>query len=1109
MIFVPGAKYPVYDNQGNLIGIRQGHVIAYSNGTLRGTPYSNLYVSPNGYNLYYDDNGGVSSIPGINPKTANPYQNVVHVYSVEQAFVFGKALTFRQKAIEAMQAAQKEGNQQAYQQAKQIEQQNKQIMSAVVNLKNPADAGNEQLMHKLDHSIAGYKEFGGDQTSDRVAAGWMSEAMMAKGCSDPKAHDAYVKSMGYHMVEAAPRDHKWGAGVDIAQTSDLESYSGENFQGALLTSVRNQLIGDELYRQHVKEEFNKKLAAASTQLSLDDRPVAPSQLQQSQPQSKPRVYYAAVINGKGAVFDSRQDFLDATQNVDSVDMHRFKTRRYAEEWAGMPFADLRQQYVDRLTQLYKAKGQTVQSHSNRPQATQSVSADNGQQTGNQGYTPNMRGNQSAAAGSQGYAPNMGPNQNSQGQNTQPAPANNVQQTPDQGYAPNMGGGQSASASSQGYEPNMRQNYDLQGQSTQPIDDEQNYQRDTTPADEPQDTQPTPRPTAPAPANDNAPRGPQDMPQTVYPQGQEVSNQPNSNYTVTAFGHEPREIYQLLHYADQAQWANTEQGKQGQKMPNDSSKNLGSQINYSNEDSGRNASDRYALAEQMKFEALIKQRIDEYGPVEVQCSFGPGAEMAFARAAIAIKRDKSPEGRKYAKALSVVGNFTGPEEFVERNNRDFRKPEYKDGSTYAETAAEEAKLLMNEMDKVNRYQVATDKNGQKMVTAQQWDKKQTREYLSGSPSGFDADFQKAQQQYDNQLAQLKTKYPNKKYFHVSLVPSPLEWQMKHDMIDRSHELAAVYSGNPVNSFDKYHKDEQLYDVAKLISYAEDDSKNYDFRNVKKPDPIDPQTGMIFSQRTVGKDKDGNPMRMQITPVDVIDVGNLARDLRNKGRNEAWNKQVVDGQSVNASLETDPIPKAHQGKNGLHYVTYEPSHYRESVLEGFKTPYYDGKFNTYGPAPDSYQPTNNNGPQDDNNQPAQNNGGGYTPNMSVGNNQPVGNNNQSMLPEKNNEPEDDGPSDQDLADLNSGNLRAPTSDHLDPSQPVKPTNTPGDHQVENAAKKVKDSGKVKSDSAKKNLKQQVDDQKKKNQQKRNNDAGVTPRQSTPKVPSVNDDNVFGDD
>lgn len=1102
MIFVPGAKYPVYDNQGNLIGVRQGHVIAYYNGTLRGTPYSNLYVSPNGYNLYYDDNGGVSSIPGINPKTAKPYQKVVHVYSVEQAFVFGKALTFRQKAIEAMQAAQKEGNQQAYQQAKQIEQQNEQIMSAVVNLKNPADAGNGQLMHQLGHSVAGYKEFGGDQTSDRVAASWMSEAMMAKGCSDPKAHDAYVKSMGYHMVEAAPRDRKWGAGVDIAQTSDLESYTGENFQGSLLTSVRNQLIGDELYRQHVKEEFNKKLAAASAQLSLDGQSVAPSQPHQSQPQSKPTIYYAAVINGKGAIFNSRQDFLDATQNVDGVDMHRFKTKRYAEEWAGMPFADLRHQYVDRLMQLYKDQG--TQPRNDRPQTIQ------------------------PAATNQGYAPNMEPTQNLQGQTTgqptQPAPTNSGQQTTNQDYAPNMGGSQSNLAVSQGYDPKMGQNQNSQGQTTQPVNDEQNYApnmgSNSGSTTQPQNTQPAPQPTvpqptqstAPAPANDDAPRSPQDMPQTVYPQGQAVSNQPDSNYTVTAFGHEPREIYQLLHYADQAQWANTEQGKQGQKMPNDSSKNLGSQINYSNEDSGRNVSDRYALAEQMKFEALIKQRIDEYGPVEVQCSFGPGAEMAFTRAAIAIKRDKSPEGRKYAKALSVIGNFTGPEEFVERNNRDFRKPEHKNGPTYAETSAEEAKLLMNEMDKVNRYQVVTDKNGQKMVTAQQWDKKQVREYLSGSPSGFNADFQKAQQQYDNQLAQLKAKYPKKKYFHVSLVPLPLKWQMNHDMIDRSHELAAVYSGNPVNSFDKYHKDEQLYDVAKLISYAEDDPKNYDYRNVKKPDPIDSQTGMIFSQRTVGKDKDGNPMRMQITPVDVIDVGNLARDLRNKGRNEAWHDQVVDGQSVNASLETDPIPKVHQDKNGRHYVTYEPSHYRESVLEGFKTPYYDGKFNTYGPSPDSYQPTNNDGPQDNgNNQPLQNNGGGYTPNMNGGNNQPAGDNgdNQPTSPKKNNKPEDDGPSDQDLADFNSGNLHAPTSDHLDPSQPVKPTNTPGDYQVENAAKKVKASGKVKSDSAKKNLKKQVDDQKKKNQQKRNNDAGVKPHQSMPKAPSVNDDSVFGDD
>ena len=237
---MPEKKIPVYDNNGHLIAVRQGNTVAYYNGNqyTKGTPFSNLYISPYGYELFYDENGGVSSAPGFNPQTGQPYQKSARVYSVEQAFTLGKAVTFANVAKERAEQARQAGNQEEMQQWMKAQQANEDLQKQILEHKtnNAAD------FRRFGRQVKGYD----DEIWNQMGPGWMAQAMMAKASSDPVFHDALVKTAGMDLVEAAPRDGKWGGQIDINQTPDFSQYQGQNIQGALLKSVRKQIVGNEM-----------------------------------------------------------------------------------------------------------------------------------------------------------------------------------------------------------------------------------------------------------------------------------------------------------------------------------------------------------------------------------------------------------------------------------------------------------------------------------------------------------------------------------------------------------------------------------------------------------------------------------------------------------------------------------------------------------------------------------------------------------------------------------------------------------------------------------------------------------------------------------------------
>ena len=1231
---------PVYSADGSqIIGVKQGSVIAYYNGTLPGTPYSNLYVSKNGYNLYYDDEGGVSAAPGVNPLTGKPYEKVAHVYSVEQAFTFAKALAFSHQAQQVAELGRKRGvgqnREQLIQQFQGYADENEKLMDEILK----ADPGDGQKMHQLGHAVAGYNELGGDELAENYTRDWMAEAMLAKGYSDPVAHDAYLKSMGYKLVEASPTDRKWGAGISLYRDEDLQHYSGANLQGELLTRVRDRIVSDEVYREHVKEDFNKRIQAVDARYSDNNQRSFNKQAERQEQQNKEStIYYSVVAKKPGDdgtythVFTSASEAIEALRGYQLVDYKRFKTKEYADSWVSLPTEKQRAQYYDLLKEAYKngtpvpkvqrpsypdqqpiqddtkifnAENIEDDNPSNVPESQ--ASASQSQQTQSTAPTTDSRqAQESQPMAPENQAADAQPSQptpqmpNAGGKVAMPVPPKAVQPTqpakqeqqsaaPDQQdvqaqaseskkkpyvmaltghrppdvtaymgksytkydkraynynnkfwqatqkdfeaiidrrlkehpeglelhsglaqgadtvwahavlkkreeypgkikfvanvpdftqannwsdegkqkwqnllnqadvrevaapkgqeydhknsyyekrnqqmifgsdetlcfydgrtehpyvdkngnqrmkrsgtwngykdavknakeyggkvntsvnpakiaeslgygikfenlpkhdaglyatYGPNYDGEGPNKSGQQDQSQNGQQNNNQQQGQGRQTNNGQNQQQGSQ---QNNDQQSNHQQVAPQSQSQNQPQnngknGPQ------YPEGRDADNDETSTqYTMTAFGTDPRQTWTLLKKAD----AKIGQGRKYQ-----------STYQFSNAYAGRNTRSKFNLAEQMKYEALLKKRIAENGKINVQCSFDPGTNMAFTRAAMALKQDKA-----YRSKITVIGNFAGPQEFVGRNDM-VKNPDidYHTGHDFDQSAAEEAKLMMNDMDKVNHYQYKPTKDGHYEVHVEQWDLNQTRTYISGSPSGFDQDFNNAEQEY----AEAKQKYQGN--YRKSVVPEEVTDKIHHNMIDKSHEMLALYSGaTPYNLTWDGKNTKYLSDTAKLVNYAQHNPEDYDSSTVPA---IDDQAGVFVSDRAVDVEKTGQggkkvvePMPMMITDVSPLEVADQAAN------SYVYKEQTVDGEKVNPTLSTDSFPhkvpakdkdgNVIYGQNGQPKVAwdYRPSHKRATYLEGFKTNYYEGKFsgrfNGYGSRSYYNQPAdNNNNPQ----------------------------------------------------------------------------------------------------------------------------------------------------
>ena len=1178
---MPEKKIPVYDNNGHLIAVRQGNTVAYYNGNqyTKGTPFSNLYISPYGYELFYDENGGVSSTPGFNPQTGQPYQKSARVYSVEQAFALGKAVTFANVAKERAEQARQAGNQEEMQQWMKAQQANEDLQKQILEHKtnNAAD------FRRFGRQVKGYD----DEIWNQMGPGWMAQAMMAKASSDPVFHDALVKTAGMDLVEAAPRDGKWGGQIDINQTPDFSQYQGQNIQGALLKSVRKQIVGNEMYRQQVLQDVNKRMNAFNDRLSQRQQVQAKVEQQQetagaqqdqhsnsitfeeavrqlavqvddlsknartpAQKQASAKLKQA--INAYG---DAQQPGGDQGNNLDHDDdfanrqvPKEAEKQKQADETnyrnnvaalggqsnapqtsdpqqssqpdnenngvgfgddmfgdtseapvenkeaeksspvkvVAMPNNDGRYMVVDSKTGKtvddaqgygYKSpdKAQTAwdYSHGDKKNSMESkkpknlkvtempnkegryvvVNADNGQLVDDaRGY-----GYKSVEKAQNAWGIIPDEPQSSAPESTQPASEQPAKTQAERGAeAAALGFTEDLFGASDveppktkdiprkqpGHQGNKQQapvandGLDQAEQELPPEEDEVDNQ---PPIGFGEDVfQPAPQaPTNPAPQPTNVQKKPAQQAQSSATQEQTKTkatpsfNHPGANYTMTAFGHSPRDIYSTLSRQDnddvvsalqasdpslsaeaaKAKVSQMSSKDRAEAMPKD--QQLGLTANYSRQYAGENTKDRFSVAEQLKFEAMIEKRLKQYGHVDLQCSFGPGTPTAFTRAALAVKQH-------HPKSVKVYGNFAGPAEFASRNSDMGRQGggPLKNGLTPSQNAMMEAKLMLNSMDGVNFYTWSKDKDGNVQPKSTFIDRDTFRkDYLHGDPSKFNQDAIKA-------IKEAEAGNPYQ-------IPRRVYWKMAHDRIDRSHESIAVYDGQyekqNARGEARTKKDgKQIYsNTGRLAKYAQVDPKDYSYKDTKpemsgvipsdSTRKIEPVNGKIAHTRRIkdpetGEYKEGNPVtQAKLTTVMPSEIAGMVVNAQNDPslKHGIYSINDVDGEKVDLNLKTDPMPS----KGG--------SKYRNKVLASFKQPYDPSKF--YMKNGNSHYKRNK-APKNSNN----------SANYSAGND----------------------------------------SNRVDFGYGVFPTDTPGDPKVEQQLKGFKDSGKVQTKQQRAYLQQQSD-------------------------------------
>lgn len=401
------------------------------------------------------------------------------------------------------------------------------------------------------------------------------------------------------------------------------------------------------------------------------------------------------------------------------------------------------------------------------------------------------------------------------------------------------------------------------------------------------------------------------------------------FTMSHIGHNPQDMRNALARTDKVM----------QKQDPNHKDSMAKTLNYSKQYASENTRDQYMMAEQLFFEKQMQEALAKHGKIRINCTFGAGTETAYTRAAIAVKRMQKPADRN---KVQLVGFFAGPEElasrgrdagYIAQRDRNQRNP--------YDSAVEETKLMLNEMDQLNRYYWDSDENGKiaklhkkPLIKRELMDKNAIQHYLHGDPSQFDTQADTVRGTANS----IRPDYALPKYVH---------YQLEHDVIDSSHRLLVTFDGNnEKRTVDNKviigrNKKPLISTTAQLLAYAQknpdkykfsdlpelaDDSNQYQSeRNVTYQDPkhkatttklqidwIPPEQGAVDVQRS----KDSQ-VRLDYNP---------QKDQSGKGPN-IWNAHVYPigiteengGYKVNAN------------------VPYDYPNYRKKTLAGFKQPY----------------------------------------------------------------------------------------------------------------------------------------------------------------------------
>uniref|UniRef100_A0A914XL77 NADAR domain-containing protein n=1 Tax=Plectus sambesii TaxID=2011161 RepID=A0A914XL77_9BILA len=103
----------------------------------------------------------------------------------------------------------------------------------------------KQLGRKVEHFVP--------QEWNDVCLDVMKRGSFAKYEQNDDMRKQLFATAGTTLVEASPRDRKWGIGLGVhnPKALDRKSWRGENCLGKLLTEVRDDLMKRDIYRKEI------------------------------------------------------------------------------------------------------------------------------------------------------------------------------------------------------------------------------------------------------------------------------------------------------------------------------------------------------------------------------------------------------------------------------------------------------------------------------------------------------------------------------------------------------------------------------------------------------------------------------------------------------------------------------------------------------------------------------------------------------------------------------------------------------------------------------------------------------------------------------------------
>lgn len=410
------------------------------------------------------------------------------------------------------------------------------------------------------------------------------------------------------------------------------------------------------------------------------------------------------------------------------------------------------------------------------------------------------------------------------------------------------------------------------------------------------------------------------PNSVYSPKNRV--QPGKVFTMSHIGHNPQDMRNALARSD----------REANQADPTNQQNWARYLSYSKQYEGRNKNDQYLMAEQLRYEKEMIDALQQHGQLRINCTFGAGTETAFTRAAIAVKH-------KHRDQVNLVGFFAGPAEFVSRN-RSSRYQNQNNQQSPFDSAAEETKLMLNEMDGLNLYSWVPDKNGvaklhnKPLITRVSYDKDAIQHYLHGDPSVYD----QAVNANRGLVNTAGSEYALPRYVH---------YQLEHDAIDSSHEMIVNFDRNP----EKQNIEGQtvigrnnkplISTTGQLLAYAQKKHSHYKFSDQPT---VDDETFEYKSERLVSyQDPNKEPVKTDfkikwLDPVEpAVDLDQIndpkmrrdydpQKDFAGKGPN-VWNVKVYP---IGTTVETG-------GVNVQSNLLTDQPKYRAKVLANFKKPF----------------------------------------------------------------------------------------------------------------------------------------------------------------------------